>query len=526
MSSININDPNFSPQGKFPPIQAQNQGVKQLSEFAAAKWSPTIQAQLQEGLTQPQLAPVSEKLAEVTNQALSNIESRHSLEEIHSEAQKAISEIQRLGNDAPADLKKEAVQLCALLENRIMFEVGSKAVNLLFSTNPSLCDIVQKFYRDEAHPMDLQRYLRHPETAVKVANILNNLTDITTNSEMKSILLDPDVNKFNNFLKDYIQINFKPAEGSQNSQNLMDVGAIDPMLTAIRERQGEYYSSLGISDQSVTTSLTFSTAESRQGIALLDSNETVPLMQQHAFFQNETSTYLKVPDAGNRIVSISNEGYQALQRLQAKNATDLIDVMGRLDTLFNPQGFLISGRTKSAKSILDKCGRLTQMTQSKDTPKYRSTLDIIDVNGCRITCSNSAEIKGVIDNLKANGFEFLELDNKYANIRKDGAYKVVPCTIRDSKTGVIFELQITTLTSTTVTDLYHNVIYKRQAIGLNASEHQLNSVLESQRLSAVLETISLKGDRIKLVNRLEKTELNSIASALNGVYENIKRQTI
>jgi hypothetical protein len=117
-----------------------------------------------------------------------------------------------------------------------------------------------------------------------------------------------------------------------------------------------------------------------------------------------------------------------------------------------------------------------------------------------------SELGEVIQKLQANGFEFLELDNKYNTIRKDGSYKVIPNTIRDSLTGNVFELQLTTVSSLATSDLSHNVIYKKDAIALNVSDRQRNWVQAAARMCAIVETINLIAAPVDLMQPLPDEE--------------------
>lgn len=499
---------------------ATGSAPNQLLMFAIENnWSPEIQANLKETLESSSLLDISNKTAAIVNKAFADIKNESTVESVHQRASEAIQDLKQLIQNLPVESAESELKLIGILENRIMFEVGSKSVDILFHTNPIMNDIIKKFYRDESHPMDLQRLLRHPDLSNNIGNILNNLINLTDSSpEQINKILGASNTDFNQFLSDYIQTSFPPNAGS-NPTSLIQVAQIEPKLAELRAAQTEYYAQLEIGSASVVSELTFATEESQSAIVLLDANTNIPLMPQDTmFFSDNTHTYLRVPEAERRIVRISNKGFEHLQAISKQNAKDLVTVTDRISSMFKAEGHIVSSRTKSAKSLLDKCGRLSSMTQAKDMPKYRSTLDIIDVNGARITCADSRQIIGVIEKLKAEGFEFYELDNKYANIRKDGAYKVVPCTIRDPLTGVMLELQITTLSSTAVTDLFHNVIYKREAIGLQPTDRQSDSVLKAQRMSALIETMNLKDSYISLTKNLGKTSLTKSTEHIENAY--------
>ncbi len=203
---------------------------------------------------------------------------------------------------------------------------------------------------------------------------------------------------------------------------------------------------------------------------------------------------------------ISLQGFEALKSIQAQSAMDLMQIARRMENILADPKKVVTGRTKSDFSILDKTGRICAMTQKAHLDKYRNTQDIIDINGLRITCQNSSELGEVIQKLQANGFEFLELDNKYNTIRKDGSYKVIPNTIRDSLTGNVFELQLTTVSSLATSDLSHNVIYKKDAIALNVSDRQRNWVQAAARMCAIVETINLIAAPVDLMRPLPDEE--------------------
>ena len=162
--------------------------------------------------------------------------------------------------------------------------------------------------------------------------------------------------------------------------------------------------------------------------------------------------------------------------------------------------------------------------QTEQITKYITMADVADGCGCRVTCCSSSQVYGVIQRLREEGFEFLELDNKYNTIRKDGAYKVIPCTMKDSKIGIVFELQVTTLASTTVADLFHNVIYKRRAIGLNPTKQERAMVRVIQRLGALIETGNLVSKRpIILTEKLKGINKVAALLLLKGMIETVIR---
>lgn len=443
------------------------------------------------------------------------------LSELHQIAENAIKDIGHIKETCSPHHKKEIFEFSALIENRIMFEVGSKTIDLLFSGDEPLKDIIQKFYRDESHPMDLQRYFRDPEKSVQVGNVLNNLSKILVNQKINSLISGESLSDFNKFLDEYIEAVFN--RNVDNPKNLVGVKTVIPAVQSIREGQTSYFLTTGISNDEIDSELTFSTPKKMEGILLLKKGQVISKMGEKRMFQDKKYSYLRVPDASNRIVRISNKGYSSLEKLAKKNVSDLGSVVFRLKGIFQIKGHhIISYRTKSATSILDKCGRLSAMTQGRDVPKYRSVCDIIDVSGCRITCADSREIYSVIQELRTAGFQFFELDNKYSAIRKDGAYKVVPCTIKDPESGLVFELQITSLTSTTVTDLFHNVIYKREAIGLGATKKQELTILRAQRLAALIETANFEGQsRVHLTKKLDKNALQEAEKLLDSMLSSV-----
>jgi ppGpp synthetase/RelA/SpoT-type nucleotidyltranferase len=299
----------------------------------------------------------------------------------------------------------------------------------------------------------------------------------------------------------------------QKQTNLLGIHTIELNVEQLRQKQQSYYFSLGISKKQIEKELQFSTPSQRNGVYLYPKGEI--------FEKTEKEVSLEILDADSRTVVISPAGFQILEKLQLKMTQNLFQLMQKLKTIFPEH--MITGRVKSARSFLDKCGRLCEKTQKEATDKCQSTLDIVDVCGCRITCSSSAQIFAVIEKLRKSGFEFLELDNKYNTIRKDGAYKVIPCTLKDPETGLIFELQITTLTSTIVSDLFHNVIYKQHTIGLNPTPEEQGMVLTMQRFGAVAETVSLVSKHpIVLTERLKGEAMLETFDLLKSMIESVR----
>ncbi len=431
------------------------------------------------------------KAAEMILDVLEAIEHVKSIPELHCLVEQGVSQIREAYSCEVLDKNHQTEEGISIASAFLLNQVGLKTIQMVLPYHqPSFIKLMKKFYLDDQHPMDLQKLFRDPVRSPKVGCVISNLMKINEKACLltKHFAFLPSP-FFNTFLAAYVKRVVRSMDIEKKNANLLGIQTVELDIFQLRKRQESYYSFSGISKELIAKQLQFSTPSERKGIYLFPQNEIPSQMGNADFLQTEQEVFLKVLDANHRIVVISKTGFQSLQKLQLKMSQHLFQLMQKLTALFPDH--LVTGRVKSARSFLDKCGRLCEKTQLEETPRCVAVTDIIDGCGCRITCSSSSQIFDVIQTLKAHGFEFLELDNKYNTIRKDGAYKVIPCAMQDSTTGLIFELQITTLTSTAVSDLFHNVVYKRNAIGLNPTEEEVGIVRSIQRLGALSETVSL-----------------------------------
>lgn len=448
----------------------------------------------------------SELIARATD-IIARLEEAETVENLHDIS----SSFPELEPDSSPNEK--TMRLQSTLKTFIQFTVGLKSIDILFAGFPDEHHIIKEFYKDEHHPMDVQRFFRDRLKAIEVANVIKNLSSVIPQLDVRltKILENPSNQVFNQYISQLIALRPK-----QTTPNLLDILTKNADVEGIRTRNGDYYQSIGLDAAFIAMHLSFSTEDDTRGIYLYPKDEEPAEMERLKTHKDSSYVYLRVPDADNRVVRISKEGFEALHEIQVKNAMDLIQIQNRLSSLFGSP-IIVTSRTKSSNGILDKTGRLCKKTQEgSNLVKYQTIQDIIDINGVRITCQNSTQIDHVIQTLKSEGFEFLELDNKYNTIRKDGAYKVIPTTIRDTQTGAIFELQITTLPSTSLSDISHNVIYKKEAIGLNVTEEQRTLVLKTQRISALVETLNIFHPIASFSQSMDLMQLTHAAMALNN----------
>jgi ppGpp synthetase/RelA/SpoT-type nucleotidyltranferase len=383
---------------------------------------------------------------------------------------------------------EEGAQLAYLF---LLNQVGLRTIQIILPRPYALLAcLVQRFYLDDLHPMDLQKHLRNKTTAPQVGHVMRNLVQIERKScplVSHFAFLEPE--SFNSFLTVYIHaIRMRASMGT-----LLNISSINLNLPKLQTAQEKYFLALGVSKEELDQELQFSTPEKGKGIFLYPLGES----------GTEGQVCLQVPDAGGRTVAISKAGFKILEKLQIQMTIHLYHLIQKLQKLFPEH--TITGRVKSARSMLDKCGRVCH--------QKKGITEIVDGCGLRITCKSSSQIYEVIHILQAE-FEFLELDNKYANIRKDGAYKAIPCTLLDRSTSLVFELQIVTLTATIVSDLNHNVIYKRNAVGLNPSQEETQAIISLQRFAALTETASLTSSPIALTEKLKSEKMQAAQQML------------
>jgi ppGpp synthetase/RelA/SpoT-type nucleotidyltranferase len=409
---------------------------------------------------------------------------------------------------APADQQPALLRLKASCLHELRFRQGLKTIDLLFQGTP-LDDekrLMELFYRDESHPMDLQRSMLQPDLAKKNLSILKNIARILRNPDLhpaiRGILSDESPNRINEFFISVLSL-----ERPRRSKNILDIPSVVPDIPAIRERNLAYYRSVDARAApefirehfglpSSTTPGAVRLLTNAEAAGMLTDAERTGMVAGRPFIK-EGFCYLRVPDAGNRIVRISETGFRFLQQYQISSDRDRSRIMETLRTI---PGVTVTGRTKSPAGIVDKLGRLC-LISTKPGAKYQSIADIVDVNGMRITCAHPSQIAGVIEQLRNKGYEILEMDNKYVSIRKAGGYKIIALTVRDPATGNVFELQVATRQSLAVFDLYHNVIYKKDAVRLPVTPVQEKFVLRGFHLSAILETWSLhRGTSIDLAS--------------------------
>ncbi len=386
----------------------------------------------------------------------------------------------------------------ALCMQNVQFVQGQRSIDLLIDEKafPHEKAVLKLFYDDESHPMDLQRSLHDPTTAHQAANILQNLSRIFQHSDfqpsIRGAIRTSENAHFNAFLKSLLDLPHATAAESQ----LLDLQTIAPQVENIRRANRAYFQKSGADQAFVESRLTLPSSDTTKvsPIQLLTNDQaravltTAELSSTSKPLLKGETYYLRVPDADNQIVAVPKEAYEFLLRLQDQASTDRADVIKRLtDNYQTHPGIVVTGRTKSAAGIMDKLGRLCQSSTAPGA-KYQSLADVVDVNGIRITCDRVEQLEFVFEDLRTQGFQFLEVDNKYGNIRKNGAYKVMPLTLLDPSTGVVFELQLATRQSLTCFDLEHNVVYKKEAIGLRTTPVQQQRVFDLYRLSALVET--------------------------------------
>ncbi len=426
--------------------------------------------------------------------------------------------------------KQDEVELRAGLNSFIQFAIGSRAIDLLIpeSKFPMQHHVLKEFYSDESHPMDLQRFLRTESKTLTVTTVLKNLTQAMENEIIKNhdVFKGDFEHNFNPFIQKLIQARLK-----SEMKSLLDIETVQMQISKLRENQINYYSNkIGIENEMIQSNYTFSTPTEQKGIYLYEKGQEPEAMKidiKTKFMKDKENNvvYLRVPDADNRVVRMSATGWKELKKIQKKNANDLIEVKNRLETLFKDEpNKRVTGRTKSTLGILDKTGRLCKLTQSNPgmLNKYSTIRDIIDINGMRIISADPSELAEVIETLKKEGFEFLELDNKYNTIRKQGDYKVIPTTVRDPVTNCVFELQLTTASSLSVSDLNHNVNYKQKAIGLPLNEDERKWVAMLSKFSAVAETLNLMGYPIPLTKEMSQESITQFSKRVEEFLGSIK----
>lgn len=494
-----------------------------VQKYRSAQTEALIKQNVKESVHEYQFCLMSEAM-----KIIKDVEQVDSLSEIYS-LYSFPPGVEAIAVDA--EYEKGEAELRAGLNAFIHFAIGSRAIDILVPKDkfPLQHTVLKEFYNDETHPMDLQRFLRTEDRSKDVTTVLKNLAIAMNKEQFKKhrVFTGGFEKDFNPFIRAIIQ----SRAPSGTTRSLLDIQTIPPQISRLRDVQKVYYADrMQIADERVKANFTFSTIEEQRGIYLYKAEEEPEIMQKNRktkLFEDEANgvVYLRVPDADNRVVRMSIEGYKDLKTIQKQNVDDLLEVKYRLDNLFKDQPTKkVTGRTKSVQGILDKTGRLCNQTQSNTeiVKKYADIRDIIDINGMRITCSDSSELAEVIETLRENGFEFLELDNKYNTIRKTGDYKVIPTTVRDSKSGCVFELQLTTVSSLSISDLNHNVNYKKEAIGLNLNDQHREWVSMLSKFSAIVETLNVMGYPVALTTEMSQESLDQLSSNVEKFLNEIK----
>ena len=275
------------------------------------------------------------------------------------------------------------------------------AINVELSDYPILIDILEKYLLDMTHHMNIAEYLKNP---VSRGVVIEHLKDL---AEQPAISLDEFLKQVNQFFD-----------------------STQPFYT--------------------DTDSEFSIEE--------DGTDRLTVMKE--LLMNENSELYGIGDKPNE-----REMYVLREHVQTMKNKTILEFQNRLRSLitdFKDGAFpAINGRVKSAEGMIDKVHRM-RSGHDKKTPRPEYSIgDMPDAVGCRLTVRKLSELQALMPMIEAEfGKEnIFEKENFYSNEKKrERPFRAIAYTILIG--GIPCELQLTTLDSSLVGDIHHNIVYK------------------------------------------------------------------
>jgi hypothetical protein len=247
--------------------------------------------------------------AAIVLQTVENLEKAVEIPQLHSLVKEAVLHLKRVYSQEVVDKNRQTEEGISMARLFLLNQVGLRTLQIVLPWRyGSLRRIIQKFYLDDHHPMDLQKLFRDPMRAPRVGYVIKNLAKIHHKACLLTrhfAFLAPRF--FNTFLTIYIQT--VPPE--KKKANLLGIPTTELNIPYMRQIQESYYLRLGISKERIDSKLQFSTPKERKGLYLYPKGETPPQVEQ--------TFRMNVPDADNRTVEISQTGFQFLEKLQIQN---------------------------------------------------------------------------------------------------------------------------------------------------------------------------------------------------------------
>ncbi len=296
------------------------------------------------------------RAAEIILDALQAMDQAEDISELHSIVKSKVCQLRHAYSSEVLDKNRQTEEGISIAHVFLLNQVGLRTIQLVLPKHCIvLSGILRKFYLDDKHPMDLQKLLRDPVRSSKVGYVMRNLTKIDQKAcpLTKHLVLLPQ-RFFNSFLATYVDTVVQSMNPHKKATHLLGVQTIELNTFQLRVSQENYYSLMGVSKEQINNKLQFSTPSARKGIYLYPHDKIPSLMEGKEFIHTDHEVFLRVPDADNRVVAISKEGFQVLEKLQLKMTQDLFHLMQKLNRLFPDH--MVTARVKSARSFLDKCG--------------------------------------------------------------------------------------------------------------------------------------------------------------------------
>lgn len=413
--------------------------------------------------------------------------------------------------------ERKCYQTMGAARNFLDTLLGWQVIEILFHGPQCTLErqLFRKIYRDESHPVDLVRLLKSRRSAEKIGNLIFNTKNILSDYNLPSRLFGTN-RDYNRFLERVLRA--KPALPCLgfNVSPVLDLSTEPKDREKVREVMRRTLQSLGVSSEIMDEHLSLSSKRTRGGIYLH--------RRQNSDLKDTQSVALAVADLNGRTVTVSQAGYAAIESLAEHYQSILGGLKERIRTEFSKKDFVVSGRCKNARGILDKLGRRAAKTQKSMDSKGESILDLVDILGIRVISESFDAIPSIIQQIQKAGFQMLEIDNKYLTIRKNGAYKVIPCTVFDPTTDSIFELQLCTFAGAIWMDLAHQTLYKSEAVGLSLSQEECDFVAAGERLCALIDTLRLFGNSIPTSRKFSPEDEQAVAELISHFYLVVEHQ--
>lgn len=283
-----------------------------------------------------------------------------------------------------------------------------------FKEHKEIAEILEKYILDEAHPMDIVKYLQNSTTRAAAIQSLKEIIELWKNAqvpkeEFAGLIKSINLWKESSFLK------------------LQNFNHYETLQQSLLQKNPDLYG--------IWNDIKLPEWVDLKDINLM--NLSLPYKQKKALFD-----YAKV------LPEVNIQLKATLQNIAQE--------------IWIKDGFpSVSTRAKSAGWLLEKINRMREWNAGRDQRPNYKLWDIPDAVWWRLTVKDVNQLEQVLQKIEQKFWKenIFEIENFYSSDKKlNKPYRVITMTVQVD--GVPCEIQLSTLKSSLMADLDHNVIYK------------------------------------------------------------------